>query len=920
VIEFTGAQRDPLDLKMKKSTLQNRNPFFGIQLEPNNNPLDLEKTPYWCTWWDCSSNFGSKYDWKRHEEGHWAQECYICLICATVRNEVTGFQCCIGCYHRFGSYVTIDVAGNHILQCELVRERSEKFASYDHLCSHLRIQHDMKSFDNQSSAWSFPIESNWPRECGFCGAKFAHWQDRADHLEAHFLQGQSASEVLLQPFNVDNLQSMAEQGASINLSKLGNILLTKLPTETTRYYPGDGWNTACLATPNLSDAKLEALQSRNGIEKPNPDDCPLVVTGNTVGRCSCLGILPFSSREQIRLRSISRALHVSRTKLLLRATGEWLWYTTEFQNWRSLHQHSLLLVIGSSGSGKSILTSAVIRYLEGDKKDGEVVAFYCCDGRYKSSNAASDIMVGLFAELQNRMTGGSAVTRPFEDTMDQERGHAQLSRVSLRSLFMAIEHSLEEEETLILVLDGLDEVQGGHEVLEELLTLTSQHEKSHRIKILVSSRREFAVRGDIETPLQIDMDTRTSVFEDMKDYTESIVSKNLVASDAGTAIRKISEKSRGRFLCMTLLLLILPHNPSSANLNDWLVSVMGDDDTAKSPFTIYHYMYQSIAKPHHLFALYMLQWVLHAARPMYSWELLNAVNSGLGTNYHDADVERATGGLFTLSRTRTVNLVHLSLREYLLRIKSNSFPHDPQEMITRVCLRALSPALILQSLDQPLPDNYAMDIQSVQSNTLDIYAKKYWMHHYLLAEPRSTCTSGLLHEMLRKIFSPWKMRQRDDPKLETMASKTLLGMENDRLEQTSLDAVNMTLRIGASFGFYKLAKLELDMGATDHIISSHTENSLHLAAIAGHTSLVKLFIQYGANVTTLCKSGFTPLFHAIASGHHDVMQLLLETGTGTSSAAGAPFYESMEELKLEPVFLERCSKCGHTRTSFIVGI
>jgi ankyrin repeat protein len=138
------------------------------------------------------------------------------------------------------------------------------------------------------------------------------------------------------------------------------------------------------------------------------------------------------------------------------------------------------------------------------------------------------------------------------------------------------------------------------------------------------------------------------------------------------------------------------------------------------------------------------------------------------------------------------------------------------------------------------------------------------------------------------------------------------------LEPTSPDTINMALRIGASFGFYELAKLELDMGATDHIISSFPENSLHLAATAGRASLVQLLIDYGADVNSIYSSGDTPLFHAIASGHHEVVRLLLEAGA--SPAATTQTSGAMEELRLEPIISEQRCICGRSKTSFIVGL
>jgi hypothetical protein len=669
----------------------------------------------------------------------------------------------------------------------------------------------------------------------------------------------------------------------------------------------------------MSSIRLEGSESQNWTAMTFPDDCPAVVTDTAVEHCSCTGVLPSTVGEQIRLRYISRALHVSRTKLLLRSTGEWLWMTDEFQKWRSLNEHSFFWLSGSPGSGKSILTSAVIKHLEeGEKRKGEVVTFYCCDGRYESSDTVLHIMGVWLAELQARRTGDAVVARLMGNVTDLNSAHENLSRVTLRSAFQTIKHNLEEEETLILVLDGLDDVQMGHDLLQELLTLTSQHDNKHRIKIFISCRTEFATKSGIETPFQIDVDSQTSIEYDMEDYTDTIQSKGPATTcDAEMVIRiqKITEKSKGRFLCMRLLLFILSHESASADINKWILSI-ADNEGIKSPITIYNYMCQSIPDGHHWFAFCMLRWVLHASRPMYSWELLDAVNSELGTNYLDTDVKKSTMGLLIISRTRTVNLVHPSLRDYLTTIEWSSFPQDPYEMIARACLGALNPKFILQRFDQALPDDYALHIKPKPSQTLGIYAEKYWIHHYLLAEPQSTCISSLLHETLREMIPSRKTKPRDDSKVDSKAPKTLLEIEIARLEPTSLDTINIVLRIGASLGFYKLAKLELDMGATDHIISGFPENSLHLAAMGGHTRLVKLLIDYGADVNSLCKLGDTPLFHAIASGNYEVVQLLLKAGP--SAAAAALAAGAMEELRFDPDISKQCSICGQSKISFIV--
>lgn len=188
-------------------------PSEVTKLGLNMDRFDTEK-PYWCTFLGCCSNFSSKNEWRMHEEEHWAPGFYICLLCTTVRQDSTGYQKCIGCSHTFDPY-SVHVAGSHMLQCELARERAQKFASYDYLCTHLRTRHDVKHFELENVALFFPTKSNWPRECGFCGAKFAQWERRVDHIGAHFVQGESLPQASLRILDVaqDKIQGMADDGA-----------------------------------------------------------------------------------------------------------------------------------------------------------------------------------------------------------------------------------------------------------------------------------------------------------------------------------------------------------------------------------------------------------------------------------------------------------------------------------------------------------------------------------------------------------------------------------------------------------------------------------------------------------------------------------------------------------------------------------
>lgn len=47
----------------------------------------------------------------------------------------------------------------------------------------------MEDMGEQIKSWSFPIESDWPRQCGFCGIYFDAWNERTNHIGMHFENG-----------------------------------------------------------------------------------------------------------------------------------------------------------------------------------------------------------------------------------------------------------------------------------------------------------------------------------------------------------------------------------------------------------------------------------------------------------------------------------------------------------------------------------------------------------------------------------------------------------------------------------------------------------------------------------------------------------------------------------------------------------
>jgi ankyrin repeat protein len=166
-----------------------------MDLEPIHKPCALcgAKPVYYCTRNDCSYSVHSFTDWKRHEEGekHWPKERFMCLQCPTGQTDLNGNLVCEFCLVPFFS-LGCD-ARAHYLICATAKDKGKTFGRKDHLVEHLQKEHGMSNVSPLAATWKYAINSNWPRQCGFCGERFQTWDQRMRHIAKHYQDGLSIS-------------------------------------------------------------------------------------------------------------------------------------------------------------------------------------------------------------------------------------------------------------------------------------------------------------------------------------------------------------------------------------------------------------------------------------------------------------------------------------------------------------------------------------------------------------------------------------------------------------------------------------------------------------------------------------------------------------------------------------------------------
>lgn len=143
-----------------------------------------------CTF--CCDTFKHKYDWSRHEKSlHLSMEEWVCTPHGgSVVLPLTGRVHCAYCS-------ALDPSPEHLQEhnhsaCAEQGSSLRVFRRKDHLVQHLRLVHGLETL---------PLIDDWKVEpapvtsrCGFCSDVLSSWNERTDHLAAHFRNGKTMAD------------------------------------------------------------------------------------------------------------------------------------------------------------------------------------------------------------------------------------------------------------------------------------------------------------------------------------------------------------------------------------------------------------------------------------------------------------------------------------------------------------------------------------------------------------------------------------------------------------------------------------------------------------------------------------------------------------------------------------------------------
>ena len=584
-------------------------------------------------------------------------------------------------------------------------------------------------------------------------------------------------------------------------------------------------------------------------------------------------------------------------------TCEWLLVQKEYTTWLVGDSPQLLRLVGGPGIGKTMISTFLVDELEkrARRSPSMTFAYYFCDNKDEKRNTATAIVRGLLLQLLRQHPNLFKYIQPDFDLM---KGRLFDNFGTLWRILLEVLRGFKAGEIYLLV-DALDECEKSTRkaLLICLAELLSQTGGIANVKLLITCRPEDDIEKhlfDINGYLRIDS---AKVNADLSKFIRVRVDD---LSRKGRYSNVLKEKvldalisnAGGTFLWASLVIVDL-EGCFTYEVEEKLQSL------PKDLYDVYDRILRKIETGRHKVAKFVLRCTAIARRPLTEYELATAYILELGAWKKSTipqkddlselrDVFRSCEPLVYLSsENNTVNLVHQSVKDYLLgdylQKNESLFQYhvvtDTTNLLMfQICWRYLSmeefnrgnkiisrgPYNLLQQRN--LPEEY------LQACYFLLYASQEWQEHAVAAGLALVTDYEFKKDTLDKVPTlrdSWLLRAAEEGQEAVVRLLLEKGAELD-----SKDGSGRTpLWWAAVRGHEAVMRLLLEKGAELDSKDMLGLTSLSLAAGSGHEAVVRLLLEKGAELDSEDWSGQTPLSRAAGSGHEAVVRLLLEKGT-----------------------------------------
>ena len=324
-------------------------------------------------------------------------------------------------------------------------------------------------------------------------------------------------------------------------------------------------------------------------------------------------------------------------------------------------------------------------------------------------------------------------------------------------------------------------------------------------------------------------------------------------------------------------------------------------------------------------AVKLISFVFYAKRPLATDELLHALAVEEGDTELDktalSEIEillSISAGLVTLNKkSKTIELVHFTLQEYLEKFHSRLLPGAEAEM-AKVCLNYLS----FDIFDDGPCQGHSLTSDRLEEYRFLKYASMNWGYHvraeqkpelmqkvlsYLSNSPKLLCSLQVLAYYSFNNHSLKRFRRVPSPKhfslLHAIAYWSLDCAFNLLPEQINdideRDSYGMTpLHWAAENGYEETVRMLLQKGANTEVKNKEDETPLCCAVNQTRVAATGILLEYGADIEAKCRWG-TVLHYAVdeeSKDRDEVVLMLLKRGANGHARGlyGTPLHHAVQ--------------------------
>ncbi|KAI1746523.1 hypothetical protein F4782DRAFT_55480 [Xylaria castorea] len=619
------------------------------------------------------------------------------------------------------------------------------------------------------------------------------------------------------------------------------------------------------------------------------------------------------------------------------STGEWF-LNHSFKHWKT-KSRSFLWLTGKPGSGKTVLSSAIIDKLEKDST--LVVVYFYFSFRQESKQNVANFKYSLLMQLLRRLVR--------EDEVQKECFHVpqvfqKLYQKYKHSQFPLDEHVnativglLSEAEHTYIVVDAVDECPSQVDQTTIITFLGELCRSSHGgLHVLFTSRRELNIENSV-TDMKIEKDKvlmeTEKVNADIKSYLLDSLGrepwKSWPARLKKEVAKTLTSRSDGVFRWAALQLDSIRDKERDKDVESALQSLPRN---LEETYEMMLLRIESADRSN--MAVMILQWLAYAKRSLLLSEVAEIAilemehsrgrdgEDDYTISYHPRDrfrsiwsARKILSGLITVSgiddrddvpldQDGTVSFSHFTVQEYLQGENANPARFRLEERtahlcIMRGCLGYLVgyERLVLKQSDSgpdssPLTSTVEMEEDEPDSGS---------EFDFLDAENQDTLENASFHPFSLLLYAAkyWTMHaawlcEGRESKAPGILSRT------NAMDETRSILIKLTIRVvlsskGATealpsspadaLGHYMPLE-PWPSGDEDYSLDFEDPLALHHVCSLGDEMLFQLFLDAGVNINRRHTDKTRPLHRAVCKQHSGIVKQLVERGASVNLQDG----------------------------------